>query len=376
MTVRSNGCGTPLDRKLRETIRRTGPVGVDAFMRLALQDPEHGYYRRSDAIGVGGDFVTAPEISQMFGELICMWIADCWQRAGRPRPMQIVELGPGRGTLMSDVLRSARAVAGFREALRPALVETNRTLAARQRELLGQDGIRWASSLEEVPSGPAFWIANEFLDAMPIRQFVRMPDSWRERRVGMDDAERLTWVAGAPVELPAPLSSSLSDAPEGRVAEWSDETDATVRRIARRVAESGGAGLFVDYGYEEPELAGALGGDTLQAVRAHRFAPVLDAVGEADLSAHVNFSALARAAGEEGVSVGPVTSQGQFLESIGARLRAASLSRGKPRRVREAIEAALERLVGNDGMGRLFRVLAIRAREWPEPAGFDLGRPS
>ena len=365
------GPETPLGKRLRNRIRRAGPIGVDALMRVALQDPEHGYYMRKNPIGREGDFVTAPEISQMFGELIAMWMAELWLRAGRPAPLQLVELGPGRGTMLADILRAARSVAGFREALRPVLVESGRALANRQQAALADSGAGWVCSVEEIPEGPAFWLANEFLDALPIRQVVRVRDGWRERQVGIGSSGILAWRSGSRVQLPASLAPALAGAREGAVAEWSEDSEAVVRNIASRIANAGGAVLIIDYGYREEELACAGGCDTLQAVRNHRPAAVLEQIGEADLSAHVNFSALARVAVAEGALAGPVVPQGQFLEALGLNERAEALARGQPASTQAVIEAARARLSDPGGMGSLFRVLAICGKGWPQPAGFD-----
>lgn len=366
-----NGPGeTSLGERLRAAIRRDGPMGVDAFMRVALQDPDQGYYVCRDAIGAGGDFITAPEISQMFGELVSMWMADFWRRSGRPMPMQLVELGPGRGTMIADILRAAGSVKGFREALRPVLVESNRVLAARQAGHPEFRNARWVASVGEVDQGPAIWLANEFFDALPIRQFVRARDGWQERQVAVDCRERLAWQTGPAVDLPLPLQRVLGRAAVGAVAEWSEASRSIMRRMAWGIRRFGGAALIIDYGYEEADLAAAGGGDTLQAVCAHRPVPVLEGIGVADLSAHVNFSSLARTAEEEGVRACPVVSQRNLLESIGIHERAAALSRGKPGSVRDRIEAARARLIDSHGMGSLFRALALHARNWPEPAGF------
>ena len=371
MTPPERTSPTTLTRQLRKRIQQEGPIGVDTFMRVALQDPEQGYYTRKNPIGRSGDFITSPEISQMFGELISMWIADIWLRAGRPSPVRVVELGPGRGTMMTDILRAACSVAGFREALHPVLVETGRTLAARQKRTLGGAGARWVNSVDDVPDGPAFWLANEFFDALPIRQFVRARDEWRERCLGIGSSGFLTWEPGAIARLPAPLNRAVAGAKEGATVEWSPDSEQMLRRIAQRVAEAGGVALVIDYGYQEAELARAGGCDTLQAVRNHCPAAILEEIGNTDLSAHVNFSALSRVAAGEGVLASPVVPQGQFLKSLGLDQRAEALSRRQSGSARAAIEEARKRLTDRDGMGSLFRVFAFRAPYWPEPAGFE-----
>ncbi len=345
---------------------------MEEFMSLALTHPEYGYYARRRPIGRSGDFVTAPEISQMFGELIGLWMAEIWRRAGRPRPMGLVELGPGRGTLTADLLRTAERVEEFGQILRPMLVETGNSLRSEQRVRLRRHPVCWFDFLSEVPEGPAFYIANEFFDAMPIRQFVRKEGNWRERKVTSDASGSLAFVTEGPASFPSPeLESALRKAGEGAVAEYSAVAEEIVEQLGRRVRSCGGAALLIDYGYEEHELAAAGGGDTLQAVRRHNPADVLQAPGQCDLSAHVNFTALARAAERGGARVYPVVTQGAFLERLGIGSRAEGLARGRPSAVRDSIAADRERLAGERGMGRLFRVLAFAGPDWPRPEGFE-----
>jgi len=364
---------TPLGGRTAAIIRREGPISVERFMHIALQDPGHGYYRSGNPIGAAGDFVTAPEISQMFGELLAMWMADIWLRAGRPDSLRLVELGPGRGTLMQDMLRAAQAVAGFRDALRPVLVESSRRLAALQAERLSGEGVAWAASVAGLPAGPAFLVANEFFDALPARQFQRVAGGWRERRIAIDSGGRLAWSLGDLTARPAALFPAADSVPVGGIAEVSEEGIAIQRQIARHVREHGGAGLIVDYGYTEPELLSAGGGDTLQAVRGHKAVDPLASPGRADLSAHVNFTALARAARAEGAGVAMPVSQGNFLQALGIRERAAALRRGKPSAAAGNIDAAMRRLVDKAEMGALFRAMAFWAPGWPVPAGFLRG---
>jgi NADH dehydrogenase [ubiquinone] 1 alpha subcomplex assembly factor 7 len=365
---------TPLGRALAERIRRDGPLTVAEYMALCLGDPEHGYYRSTDAIGRGGDFITAPEISQIFGELIGLWAATVWSAIGQPAPLRLVELGPGRGTLMADALRAiARTVPTFRTAIDLHLVEINARLRERQAAALADARPRWHDSIATVPEGPAIVIANEFLDALPVQQFVRLDDGWHERSVGLEAAslegDRLAFASGALVSNP-PLEPAHAQAPLGAIVEVSPASRALVATIAGRIAAQGGAALFIDYG------APASGtGDTLQAVREHQKVDPLELPGESDLTAHVDFAALARAARVAGPAVhGPVP-QGLFLNRLGLAARAAILLRNATATQRRDIAVACERLIGEAQMGSLFQVLAITAPGAPTPPGF-LSQPS
>jgi NADH dehydrogenase [ubiquinone] 1 alpha subcomplex assembly factor 7 len=357
---------TPLGRALIERIRRDGPIPVADYMALCLGDPEHGYYRRADAIGRGGDFVTAPEISQMFGELIGAWAAGVWTAMGRPSPVRLVELGPGRGTLMADALRAvAKAAPDFRAAIELHLVEINAALRARQAQALDAAQPAWHQAIATVPAGPAIVIANEFFDALPVEQYERTREGWRQRCIGLDPNGGLAFVAGAPA-ADAALEPVHRRALPGAIVEVSPASRALVRDISARIAADGGAALIADYG------APASGsGDTLQAVRAHRMVGPLEIPGESDLTAHVDFAALARAALEAGAAVhGPVP-QGLFLNRLGLAARAAVLLRQATPQQRRDIAAACERLIGEAQMGTLFQVLALTARAAPTPPGFD-----
>lgn len=356
--------GSLLPDLLRARIRESGPVDVGAFMELALGHPEYGYYVTRDPLGAGGDFTTAPEISQMFGELLGAWAADVWRRLGEPRPFALVECGPGRGTLMADALRATAKVPGFHESLCLHLVETSPVLKDRQKAVLEAFAPRWHESLDAIPEGmPVLLLANEFLDALPVRQIVRTREGWAERVVDMDASCAFVFgLAPAPESLP-PLVRF--PAREGDIAEISPAREAFIRALCRRLKTQRGAALFVDYGY-----GNSAPGETLQAVKAHTFVPVLEDVGEVDLTAHVDFGALSVVAREEGVfALGPA-GQGVFLERLGIRARAAALSRAaSPDQVGE-IETALDRLANPARMGGLFQVLALYEGLDGAPEGF------
>ncbi|WP_029007987.1 class I SAM-dependent methyltransferase [Azospirillum halopraeferens] len=361
-----------LTAALARRIAVEGPITVAAYMAEALGHPRLGYYMKQDPLGAGGDFTTAPEISQAFGELIGLWCADTWQRLGAPPLVRLVELGPGRGTLMADAVRAASVLPVFRQAIRIHLVETSPALRARQRATLADLDVTWHDSLDEVPDGPALMVANEFFDALPVRQIQRTPHGWFERLVDReetpDGAEpRLRFVleafgsAGASLVPPA-----LRDAPPGSVVEVSPASLAIARTLGARLAAQGGAALVIDYGYAGPAV-----GDTLQAVRRHAYAPVLESPGDADLTAHVDFTALAAAAREGGADVfGPVP-QGILLTRLGIVQRTDVLRRGATRTQATALDTALERLIGANQMGTLFKALCLAAPGLGAPAGFE-----
>jgi NADH dehydrogenase [ubiquinone] 1 alpha subcomplex assembly factor 7 len=351
---------TDLASRLARRIAAGGPITIADYMAAALADPTQGYYRRSfdgdeGPLGAKGDFVTAPEISQLFGELIGAWLIDCWDRLGRPSPLNLVELGPGRGVLMADALRVGRRHPDWMSAIRLHLVEINPSLRSRQAERLAAWMPVWHETLADLPDGPTLLVANEFLDAMPIRQLVRHAGAWRERLVGLGPDGGFRFVlAQGPSPLGLLVPQGLSQAPEGSVFELSPAAIRIVDEVARRIVREGGAALLIDYGRTDAEL-----GDTLQAVLGHRKTAVLENPGRADLSAHVDFSALRRVALEIGAATfGPI-SQGQFLTTLGIGLRAELLKAGKPGDQADAVDAGMARLVEPAQMGELFKVLVV-----------------
>lgn len=354
---------TELGGLIARRIALTGPISLADFMAEALGHPRLGYYRRAVPVGAAGDFTTAPEISQMFGELIGAWLAERWLAMGRPAPVRLVELGPGRGTLMADALRATRNVPGFHAALDLHLVETNAPMREAQRAAL--QGFKptwpvtWHERFEEVPVGPLLLVANEFFDALPVRQFHRTEKGWRERMVGLDERGELR-LALAPGTTP--FASLLPDAQEGAEAEFSEAGRSLAVAIGARIVRDGGWALIVDYGSESAGRA-----SSLQAVRGHQGADILDRPGETDLSAHVDFVALAAAAGV--AAFGPVD-QGTFLRRLGLLERAQVLKQHAKPAQENAIDAASARLIAPDQMGTLFRVLALGDGKSAPPAGF------
>ena len=353
---------TPLERQIRRTIETTGPVTVAEFMALALAHPEHGYYMGRDPLGARGDFVTAPEISQVFGELIGLWAAVAWEQCGSPGRVVLAECGPGRGTLMADALRAAAMVPAFADAIEVHLVETSPALRARQAETLAGAAPAWHDTVGGLPDAPLILIANEFFDALPVRQFVKTAQGWAERCVGLADGE-LAFVAGA--DIP-PAAVPAVAAAEGDIVETCPAAQAVAAEIGARIAARGGAALIVDYGH-----AVTAAGDTLQAVRGHDHVPPLCDPGDCDLTAHVDFAALADGFREGGACpFGPVT-QGALLEALGIRERTERLAAGAAPDAASLIRSATNRLIDADQMGTLFKALAVAAEHAPPPAGFE-----
>ncbi|HEY1722797.1 MAG TPA: SAM-dependent methyltransferase [Magnetospirillaceae bacterium] len=331
-------------------------MAVSEFMDMALAHPEHGYYRKKDPLGRGGDFITAPEISQMFGELTGLWASVVWHSMGAPDPVLLVELGPGRGTLMADLLRSAAMDPAFREAIRIHLVETSPTLRARQAEALKTAEVEWHDYFAAVPSGPMIVIANEFFDALPVHQFVHRAGQWHERVVTAA-GDDLVFGDGAPVAIVGPATE------DGAVFERNEAAAAIAGLIGERLAVDKGAALIIDYGHATSAL-----GDTLQAVKGHARTDVLAEPGEADLTAHVDFQALASAA-RPAQAWGPIT-QGVFLRALGIELRTDRLMRANPKQA-TAVETACRRLIDSAEMGTLFKALALTHPSLATPPGFE-----
>jgi len=348
-----------LRQRIARMIAAQGPISIAQFMTVALHDPQGGYYATRDPLGA--DFITAPEITQAFGELIGLWCAQVWHDQGQPKPARVVELGPGRGTLMADALRAARLMPEFLANIEVVLVEASPVLAAAQKETLKDCGVplRWVGSVADIASDrPQLTIANEFFDALPARQFVRSEKGWSERMVIVDPTGNLAF-ALAPAVWSFAVPPERGEAACGDVYEFSAAAASIVEDLARGIARAGGAALLIDYGY-----AGTGFGETLQAVGGHEFRDVLASPGENDLSAHVDFGALARAARSAGAATfGPIA-QGEFLLSLGIRAREEILKKpGRP--------TGIDRLADPDQMGTLFKALAILPHSAPPPPGFS-----
>lgn len=359
---------TPLERLIRDRIRDHGAMPVSDYMALALGHPDHGYYRKADPLGREGDFITAPEISQAFGEIIGLWCVVTWQRAGEPSPFHLVELGPGRGTLMADALRAAGTVPGFIAAAKIHLVETSPILRGHQQEKLQGHDASWHDAIDTVPRGACVYIANEFFDALPIDQYVKTADGWNRRCVGLDPlTDRLKFfVDQTPVITAGLIPPSVTAAPAASIFEHCPECLDIAAVISGRLASGGIAALIIDYGHQHQDS-----GETLQAVRGHEYHDILMNPGDADLTAHVDFSALAATAKAAGaVPFGPVT-QGAFLSHLGIEARTHKLAAHQDTTRANLLHSGCRRLIDSERMGTLFKVLALTDGERGVPAGFE-----
>lgn len=348
---------TPLATLLKSRIAQTGPITMADYMAECLLHPDHGYYATRDPLGRAGDFVTAPEISQMFGELIGLALAQTWIDQGQPAPITLAELGPGRGTLMADALRATRTVPGFHEALTVHLVEASPVLRAKQADLIPQ--AIWHSDVSTLPETPLYLIANEFFDALPIRQFTRDRNGWREHMVGLD-GDTLSLGLSSPAPLDA-LEHRIADTKPGDVVELCHPLKGITQQIGQRIADHGGAALIIDYG-DWRSL-----GDTLQALANHQTTEPLAEPGTADLTAHVDFEAIATAAAP--ATYTRVSTQGTFLERLGITQRAQMLAKNLTGPALEQHIAAHRRLTHPDEMGDIFKVIALYPAQATPPPG-------
>ncbi|MEO0398853.1 MAG: SAM-dependent methyltransferase [Pseudomonadota bacterium] len=364
-----------LEERLLTLIRANGPISVADYMADALLHPHDGYYTSKAPIGARGDFTTAPEISQIFGELIGLWLVQSWIDIGSPKSFNLIELGPGRGVLMADILRAAALRPEFLNAANICLVETSGRLRHEQQKRLNArrteatPPVDWADDLESAPEGPCLIVANEFFDCLPVRQFVRMETNWRERMVGAveengDDGLIFTTDKTPPLaQLPLPDKTT---AKLGDIFEYGEAHEAAAAAIADRLQSNDGRALIIDYGHVHSGF-----GDTLQAVRDHAPWPVLDAPGDADITAHVNFERISRAAFDRGAAVfGPVA-QGTFLDRLGLAMRVERLCAGKSDAEAEDIHAGAFRIAAASEMGEIFKVLCLSTPGLAPPAGFD-----
>ena len=330
---------TPLGKILAEIIAAEGPMPLDRYMGLCLGHPTHGYYMKKDPFGAQGDFITAPETSQMFGELIGVWLTTMWDAIGKPSKFNLVELGPGRGTLMVDILRASKVLPGFREAAQIHLVEMSHVLTKLQIDSLG-NGPNWHEALETIPEGPMLLIANEFFDAIPISQLEKRDGKWLERCVGL---EGLCLV---------PIGFDPAVGKDGDIMEYSFQRQEIGVGIGRRLKDCPGAAMIIDYGHLlNPS------GDTLQAMRNHQYVPITDMPGESDITSHVNFERMAYALGLCGAKVHPAMTQRDFLLAMGLEQRAAILSSKADQKSQEILARSVARLVGEQEMGHLFKVM-------------------
>lgn len=350
---------TPLAKKIAQLIEQSGPIPISDYFALCLADPEHGYYHNREPFGLSGDFITAPEVSQLFGEMIGVFLVHAWQAQGAPADVRIVEIGPGRGTLMSDALRVIARLAPelFAQATLH-MVETSERLRAVQQQTLVKvkQRISWHQAFEEIPPGFTLMVANELFDAIPMRQFVKTANGFRERMVGLDTTGALTFGVGQTGLDPALLPIDEAQVPQAEIFEISPARTALMQAVAARLVRDGGTALTIDYGHLNSNF-----GDTLQAAYRHEFDPPLARPGQADLTSHVDFQALAEAAAAAGAHIHRPMSQGEFLLGLGIVERAGALGSGRDALTQATLHDAVNRLAGEGQgrMGALFKVLAI-----------------
>ncbi|MEO0401615.1 MAG: SAM-dependent methyltransferase [Pseudomonadota bacterium] len=350
-----------LKQELSAQITANGPITVADFMGQALLHPTYGYYTTRDPLGQGGDFITAPEISQMFGELIGLCLAQSWLDQGAPNPFILAELGPGRGTLMADILRATKNVPGFQAAAQITLIEASPTLRIRQQDTLKGHHPTWITGIGALPNAPLWLVANEFFDALPIRQFQREDTGWRERCIGVQDGDLCFGLS--PIGPQPALDHRITDTEPGDLVETCPTGMGIANAIGAHIAQQGGAALIIDYGDWRSQ------GDTLQAVQNHASTGPLTDPGQADLTAHVDFEALAHAAAPAAFT--KVTPQGVFLERLGITARAQALAANLDGTALQAHIAAHHRLTHGDEMGNLFKVLGLYPATAAPPPGLN-----
>jgi len=358
-----------LTQKIIQSIAMSGPMPVSQYMHLCNSHPQLGYYATGNPVGKDGDFITAPEVSQMFGELIGLWCLQAWQRLKCPDPVQIVELGPGRATMISDVVRAIKPNEQFYNAAQVSLVETSASLESEQRSRLGSRdiSIEWFENIEKLPAMPAIFIANEFLDAIPFRQFVKTDESWLELCVGINhdgesDSNALTFVTGPSAIEETLLPSGHKDQPIGAIFEYAPAREAICIQLAQHIKSYGGTALLVDYGHGTSGF-----GDTFQAVQSHKPVSTLANPGHSDLTSHVDFQAIGNVAAHNGLMVYDIFTQGDFLLKLGLLERAGRLGHGKSASVQQNIQLDVQRLAGDDQMGSLFKAMCLTHPQFPMP---------
>ena len=352
---------TDITQDLVDRITTEGPLSIAAYMESVAK----AYYNSGTVFGRGGDFITAPEISQVFGELVGLWCVTTWQALGRPNRINVVECGPGRGTLMADALRAIQgAEPHFLQSMDIHFVERSPALQKQQKIALPDFDVQWHRNLETLPNGPIIILGNEFLDALPIKQYEKTPQGWRERLVDWEGVQFRFVVA----DTPSPdIDCAFDDAPDGSILERSDAVEAMARQMALFCMAQSGAALMIDYGYSRMDT-----GDSLQAVRDHAYHEVLTEPGTADITAHVDFSLVAQAVRSEGADVFGPLEQGLWLRRLGATVREAQLCEGKPQDQVRAIRNSIRRLIEPDAMGSLFKAIAFASPGTGTLAGFEV----
>ncbi|MCH2037591.1 MAG: SAM-dependent methyltransferase [Rickettsiales bacterium] len=366
-----------VERIIREYIRYHGAISVDQFMEFALFHPEYGYYITQNPIGTNGDFTTAPEVSQFFGELMGVWLGFYWQEIGSPVEVKLIEVGPGQGTLMSDLLRATRNIKGFHDAIEIYMVETSPSLTAVQKQKLSDASvpIKWVKDVSKIPDGPSLIIANELFDALPIKQFVQTPEGFKERLISCG-ATGFNYVHSDEPIKDELLKDILSRRPyrdfeNDSIVELSSSSIDIMTKLSKRLRYEKGAGLIIDYGYDINNVAPKPKA-TLQSVKEHQYSDVFDNIGESDLTAHVNFSLLAAVASELKIGATPALSQGTFLKAMGIELRGQMVSDNNKLDTdqKRDILKGIHRLTDPSEMGKLFKVMSIYSPQLPMPTVF------
>jgi len=355
----------PLQTHIKQLIEQTGPINMAEFMQLALAHPKYGYYKSKEPFGAEGDFTTAPEISQMFGELIGMWCADIWHKMGTPQDIELVEIGPGRGTLMKDFLRATRKIPGFHESISISMVETSDRLSEIQHQAINHlhPRVKWFTEISKIPNKPVIIVANELFDALPVRQYIKQDDKWHEKQVGLNQNGELDFML---LKSSTTHEKKHEHTKNGSVIEVCTTAMSIIETLSQKIKQYGGAALIIDYGYNEPEYK-----NTLLAIGNHKQCNLLENIGEVDISAHVDFAMLKNFAEHFGMTAYGPTFQGEFLQKIGIDIRTETLLNNATEKQQKDIKTARDRLIGNnkDQMGELFKVLALTNTEI-KPEGF------
>ncbi|MBX2834621.1 MAG: SAM-dependent methyltransferase [Micavibrio sp.] len=342
-----------LEHLIKDRIHAHGVISVGEYMSLCLAHPEHGYYMKKDPFGASGDFITAPEISQMFGEMIGVWVADMWMQMGAPGDFILLECGPGRGTLMGDILRAVRGVNGFYDAAKIHLMEISPYLKNLQKNALSDYQVEWIGGVEDLPVDlPIIAIGNEFLDALPFTSIVQQKGQWKERVIELNESDAFDFgVREWCQDYDIPLKKMIES--DGVIFEYSKEREAFIHALSQCIFASGGAGLMIDYGHEKSAI-----GDTFQALKNNSYIDVFEECGDADLTSHVDFEALKNAL-PEGVKRSKIVRQGDFLRALGIVHRAEALMQRADEKQRGDIQKSLNRLCASDQMGKLFKAFCF-----------------
>jgi len=359
----------PLEKKIKNIIRNSGPISISNYMQISLSDPEHGYYRKKSPIGTRGDFITAPEISQIFGELIATWLISCCQSFKLDTELCLAELGPGRGTLMMDILRVFSKIESFNKSVEVRMIDINEQMIAEQKKKLSaypDMNIEWKESIDDLPKKPLLLVCNEFFDALPINQFVMTEKGWREKMINLDVDDNLSYSLSNDITPHTALipKDITKDAPLDSIYEVSPASISIMKQVSSHINKYGGFAIIIDYGYY-----GNCYKDTFQAIKDHKYHDVLDSPGLADLTAHVDFDYLSNIAKDENLNVYSNTTQGDFLKNMGISIRGSLLSKNSEQK--EKIDDDIHRLISSDEMGTLFKCLAITSKDIQQPFGFN-----